>query len=153
MQVGNPELLSQVFFDEGWLLSNRLDQHTVLEYFMRSPFYSDNASAQKIVFVIRSTGLEDRGLFIIESRAQASPSDSTLLSLYFCLQGRVYQCPDIHAVCEARVARAAFHIGRAMQFVHEASHDTPGPRQSSDAALIAAGTAAFMADLDRLLRL
>lgn len=163
----SPELLSQVFVDPAWLNARKLSLDTILEYFAQSPFYSkesinERASLGRLAaseapqagtfFSARRTGLDDRGLYVIERWLRRSETDkATLIALYYCIEGRIFQCPSVHAVCDARVSRAAFHLRKAMEHLAGAASERGAGDSAPPTAAVAASTAAFMADVQLLL--
>lgn len=162
----SPDLLTQVFTNDTWLRERRLGPENILEYFSLSPFYDresvnervrlqllDEETASKqtgTLFCLRRTGLEDRGLFVIERALRRSPTDAVLVALYYCIQGRIFQCPDVYAVCEARICSAAFHLRRAMEILGSSAERFTG---ESPPAAVAASTGAFLTDLHLLLQM
>ena len=57
----------------------------------------------------------------VGSSAVATGTAVPVLSLYYCLLGVIYQCPDLATLLSARVETAAFHLSRAVEAVEEAT--------------------------------
>ena len=58
---------------------------------------------------------------ILIAAAAAGGTAVPVLSLYYCLFGVIYQCPDLATLLSARVETAAFHLSRAVEAVEEAT--------------------------------
>jgi hypothetical protein len=142
----SPELLTQVFYEPEFLRAVPLQSEpSVLAYFLRSPFARGVTS--DVAYSVRKTGQD---LFVIERRISGS---GVLIGLYYCLQGRVYQCPDLATICSARIERAAVHLRHALEFLEPkargAGIEKPLQHSVQDAAVFAASR--LLTDMQQLL--
>ena len=140
--VDAPERLGEAFRDNSWLSLFQLTADTVLDYFTLSPFFSTEglriagqdvpAQASSVIeYRLRSGWESTPGLFVIErvlrkriGTAAHNQLTSAVLSVYYCLGGVIYQCPDLALLLSARVEKAAFHLSAAMEAFEAARAET-----------------------------
>lgn len=147
--VDSPARLGEAFSDPGWLSRNELTAETVLTYFSISPFWSadcindrrralmlDDAQASLLIGVeyrLRDGWQSTPGLFVIERLLRKPGGSATVISLYYVLQGTVFQCPDLATLLSARVEKAADHLSRVME-AYESARRTAAAAAASAAA-------------------
>ena len=109
-------LLNRSFIDPIFLQQFPLTRENALEYFARSPFYDEKSNNETLRMQGTSmshlktmTGLEfavdesvgsaknatDSRLFVIKKQERSSPSTARVLSVYYILDGTVYQSPNL----------------------------------------------------------
>ena len=127
--VDSPERLKEAFYDATWLSLNTLDETSILHYFSLSPFYSTttitgegiNNQISTIEYRLRPGWESTPGLFIIERVVASSGSGAApILSLYYCLDGVIYQCPDLATLLSSRVETAAYHLSKVIEKLEDA---------------------------------
>lgn len=121
---GEKDLLNRSFMDPIFLQQFALTRENALEYFCRSPFYDISSNNETLrmqgtsmshVHLQRMTGIEfalgeDRGsregsrgndgssdgrLFLVKKQRRDSPTSVHVLSVYYILDGTVYQSPNL----------------------------------------------------------
>jgi len=165
--VDSPERLGEAFHDAGWLSRNPLTGDTILQYFAVSPFYSKDSinerSRQSFLDSSQAallTGIEYRlragwestpGLFVIERvlRKRSGTAihhqvSTAVLSVYYCLAGVIYQCPDLATLLSARIERASFHLAAAME-AYEAARGGTSAGGAAEATTTAGASQAALA--------
>lgn len=147
--IDSPERLGEFFRDDAWLAAYPLNAVSVMHYFAFSPFYAKDCINERIKmqnvdasqsrymmgveYVLKPTGHEAEGLFVIERVHRRSATDVAVLSVYYCLSGTVYQVPDLATLLGARAERAAHLLTKAIQ----------GVERLRSAALIEEGARSF----------
>lgn len=130
--VDSPERLTEYFRDDAALRYCALTADNALEYFFLSPFYQVDCINERvrtgevsregaqyltgIEYVLVPTGAAPR-LFVVERRLRRSTTDVAVLSVYYILDGSIFQCPDASTLLSSRVERCAHHVNAAMQHV------------------------------------
>jgi hypothetical protein len=125
--IDSPDRLSEYYRDEFWLAAYPLNATSLLDYFAFSPFYDKTCINERMKLHAmeashgRRTGVEyvvkqtvSPELFIIERLDRRSSTESVVLSVYYCLQGTIYQAPDLATLLSARVERAAHLLSKAI---------------------------------------
>lgn len=156
--VESPSNLQVAFQDENFLrYGPPLNAQTVLDYIVTSPFYQMDCNNERCRLqgldmraLATLTGVEyvaraaapphDTRLFIIERRLRRSADDVVVLSCYYCLDGIVYQAPDLYRLAQSRAQRAAEHLSAAMRHLRadqlERADGKPAAQGSSDAEVL-----------------
>ncbi|KAM7459184.1 hypothetical protein BLSTO_00088 [Blastocystis sp. subtype 1] len=94
------DLYATSFVDEEFL-STGLTKENALEYFRRSPFYSEG----DLVELEGSDSSESCEFFkIVKYRKDEQEKDGVaLLAVYYVLRGTIYQCPDLYSLLKYRM--------------------------------------------------
>ena len=111
-----------VFRCDAWLASVPLAESTAVEYFSLSPFYQHTCTNESLRArgmrmddaeeLKRSVGVEyvvvaaqPPHLFAIAKRKRSSPTNASILAMYYILDGNVYQSPTLRDVINSRTVR------------------------------------------------
>ena len=98
------DLYATSFVDEEFL-STGLTRENALEYFRRSPFYSEG----DIIELEGSDPSDSCEFFkIVKYRKDEQEKDGVaLLAVYYVLRGTIYQCPDLYSLLKYRMVEQA----------------------------------------------
>ncbi|TMW69162.1 hypothetical protein Poli38472_001318 [Pythium oligandrum] len=119
------------FHDTIWLQSFPLNAQTVLHYFALSPFYDRSCNNERLK--MQRLGLDQlknmRGieyellpnaakqlpqqLFLIQKQRRLGRTQVKPLAVYYVLDGRVYQAPNIHAMLTSRLKKCSHRVNKA----------------------------------------
>lgn len=119
------DLTSTTWRDETFFQQFALNQHTVLEYFSRSPFYVPQCNNEEckrqglpismlhtmkpgVEFVLAT--VQEPVLYVIKRQYRESPSSTQQQAFYYVLFGTIYMAPSLHAALKARVARCLHNL-------------------------------------------
>mmetsp|Transcript_2460 Transcript_2460/g.4478 ORF Transcript_2460/g.4478 Transcript_2460/m.4478 type:complete len:219 (+) Transcript_2460:88-744(+) len=110
-EEGKNDALNRSFIDPVFLQQFALTRENALEYFSRSPFYdpvSNNETLRMqgtsmshlqgmtgVEFALDERAGKDGRLFLIRKQRRSGPSSVQVLSMYYILDGTVYQSPDL----------------------------------------------------------
>lgn len=90
------------FFD-GEFLASGLNEENALDYFKRSPFFTDNPSfSYEPVF----DGQSAEFFKIIKKwthRESEEESKEEVVAVYYVIKGIIYQCPDLYSLLKYRM--------------------------------------------------
>jgi hypothetical protein len=131
--------LTICFRDDAWLALNPLTPATLLDYFIRSPFFclgavldrgggggggggGEDEEAQvphasaEVCFACRPSQREEEeaGVFSIERR-----EFGVVTAVYTCLRGTLVMAPPLRDLIIARAGRAAVHLKNALKTLRE----------------------------------
>jgi len=114
------------FMDILWLKTFGLRPDNALEYFYTSPFYDSSSNNQTIrtqgvslAHLLEMQGLEyaldtdllaDPSLFIIKKQRRKDKNNATLLDVYYCLDGVIYQSPILLDLLRSRFAKISHSL-------------------------------------------
>jgi mediator of RNA polymerase II transcription subunit 6 len=126
--------LNTQFIDMIWLKFYGLSRVNVLDYFYTSPFFDLSSNNQLIrtqgvrpEHLVGMVGLEyaldeynmyEPNLYVIKMQQRRSPREVSLLEVYYCIDGIIYQSPDMLDLVISRVAKAAHYLGNSFDHLH-----------------------------------
>lgn len=146
--IDSPDRLSEFYRDDAWLAANPLNEGTVLLYMRHLGLIDPSQSSE---YAVRPMGADAQtlGLFVVERLLRRSPTEATVQSVYYCLHGTLYQCPDLGTLLSARIERVSYHLAAATQALEAARASKAGAAAGSAgaAAVAAADTGAAAARL------
>eukprot|EP01135_Chromosphaera_perkinsii_P004482 Nk52_evm6s284 gene=Nk52_evmTU6s284 len=125
-----PNPLTLCYVDQVWLQQFPLNPNTVLDYFANSQFYDrecnnevikmqrmDPSNLQDmtgIEYVVRHSQ-EPAVLYVIMKQRRDSRTSTVPLELYYVIEGTIYQCPDMAALANSRMATVLHYVGEAFE--------------------------------------
>mmetsp|Transcript_1526 Transcript_1526/g.4059 ORF Transcript_1526/g.4059 Transcript_1526/m.4059 type:complete len:221 (-) Transcript_1526:1097-1759(-) len=129
------DLSSVMFIDKTWLSCFPLNQHTALDYFSLSPFYSRDSNNElvrqqrlELSVLATLTGVEyavvvnsEPHLFVIQKSMRQSSAVTIPLESYYIVNGQVYQAPSAAAVLSARLVHSIAHVHNALSSLHSSA--------------------------------
>eukprot|EP01104_Vermistella_antarctica_P015673 TRINITY_DN5199_c0_g2_i1.p1 TRINITY_DN5199_c0_g2~~TRINITY_DN5199_c0_g2_i1.p1 ORF type:complete len:205 (-),score=26.08 TRINITY_DN5199_c0_g2_i1:80-694(-) len=113
------------FKDPQWLQAFPLNNLSVLDYFALSSFYDRTCNNEQLKMQRLSLdNLRDmRGIeyvlkaeqdpFVILKQERSSPTEVTILAVYYIIAGTIYQSPDLKSVFASRMARCIHRVNSA----------------------------------------
>lgn len=90
-------------FIDGEFLANGLSEENALDYFKRSPFYSDNPSfSYEPVF---NNQIADFFKIIKKWTHKESEEENKeeVVAVYYVVRGNIFQCPDLYSLLKYRM--------------------------------------------------
>lgn len=95
-------------YQDGALLTQGINKENALDYFRRSPFYTDNPSfSYEAVFDGQSADF----FKIIKKwthKESEEESKEEVVAVYYVLKGTIYQCPDLYSLLKYRMVLMLF---------------------------------------------
>ena len=129
------------FMDILWLKTFGLRSDNALEYFYTSPFFDSTSNNQTIrtqgvslMHLIEMQGLEyaldtellgDPSLFVIKKQLRKDRNSATLLDVYYCLDGVIYQSPILLDLLRSRFAKISYSLLLSFNAVKDNSRLSP----------------------------
>ena len=130
--LADAETKNLSFFDQGWLTSFGLSHVNVMDYFYCSPFYESTSCNQVlrgqqssldylkemvgVQYILVRTASEP-SLFIIHKLNRSGPENADLIDIYYCLEGVIYQSPNLFEVFRIRTRKAANSIKKSFNTI------------------------------------
>lgn len=123
------ENLSNYWSDEQWLLSNFLDNESVMTYFYCSIFYDKSANNEKTkedlkkmkymrgLEYILTYSLPDKGIFHIKKQYRTNEKKVTPIGIYYVYHGRVYESPSLSRVISSKVRNMSFFLNDSLNLL------------------------------------
>jgi hypothetical protein len=116
--------------DNLWLHAFGLSKETILEYFYTSPFFDASSNNQAIRtqgvdirFLLDMVGVQyavdeansasQPSLFVIKKFWRQDSRTVNLLAVYYCLDGVIYESPDLLELLRSRAAKISNHLLKA----------------------------------------
>jgi MED6 mediator sub complex component len=130
-------LIDTQFIDIQWLKMYGLGRNNVLDYFYTSPFF-DLTSNNELIrtqgvqpeHLINMTGLEyaldtdipdQPNLFVIRKQYRESPRKVQLLDVYYCLDGIIYQSPELLQLIRSRINKTSHYLVTSFQLLQNST--------------------------------
>jgi hypothetical protein len=117
-----------------WLKFYGLARINVLDYFYTSPFFDITANNQLIrtqgvrpEHLLNMTGIEysldeinisEPNLFVIKMQLRKSPREAVLLDIFYCLDGVIYQAPDMLDLVRSRILKTSHYLRNSFELLH-----------------------------------
>ena len=95
-------------FIDSEFLAFGLNEENALDYFKRSPFYTDHYSFS---YEIQNNEPSYEFYKIVKKRTHKvneEESKEEIVAIYYCIQGRIYQCPDLYSLLKYRMVSHGF---------------------------------------------
>jgi hypothetical protein len=121
--------------DNLWLHAFGLSKENILEYFYTSPFFDLSSNNQAIrtqgvgvsfltgmtgvQYVVDETNSHEPSLFVIKKIWRQDPRVVTLLGVYYCLDGVLYESPNLIDLLRSRQAKSSNHLLKAFDCLCE----------------------------------
>ena len=94
--------------DPLWLQANKLTEDNCLDYFMNSIFYDKSPYVIFKVAKVNIPGGDDMGFRITKLTSDPNPSHQKMISMYFIVEGIIFQAATLKAIIEERLERASY---------------------------------------------
>lgn len=110
----------------------------VLDYFSHSPFFDPSSNNQRLImqgmlqsmenleamrtgleFVVNESLSRPPNLFVIQKQNRKSPKQAESVEVYYCLNGSIFQSPDLLEVIRCRFAKIVTSLGKAHDCLFE----------------------------------
>jgi mediator of RNA polymerase II transcription subunit 6 len=117
-----------------WLKFYGLARINVLDYFYTSPFFDITSNNQLIrtqgvrpEHLLNMTGIEymldelnisEPNLFVIKMQLRKSPREAVLLDIFYCLDGIIYQAPDMLDLVRSRILKTSHYLRNSFELLH-----------------------------------
>jgi len=117
-----------------WLKFYGLARINVLDYFYTSPFFDITSNNQLIrtqgvrpEHLLNMTGIEysldeinisEPNLFVIKMQLRKSPREAVLLDIFYCLDGVIYQAPDMLDLVRSRILKTSHYLRNSFELLH-----------------------------------
>lgn len=118
------------YINEQFLNNFGLDNNTIMEYFSLSHFYESNSinqrcKVQKIDFLSHKNeynGIEfnlihNENPYVISKEVRKNPYDTVIISYYYCLNGVIYQSPDLNSVVLSNIQSVASEMNDILKLI------------------------------------
>lgn len=126
--------LNTQYIDMIWLKFYGLARINVLDYFYTSPFFDITSNNQLIrtqgvrpEHLLNMTGIEyaldeinisEPNLFVIKMQLRKSPRETVLLDIFYCLDGIIYQAPDMLDLVRSRILKTSHYLRSSFELLH-----------------------------------
>ena len=130
-------MIDTQYIDIQWLKTYGLGKNNVLDYFYTSPFF-DLTSNNELIrtqavhpdHLVNLTGLEyaldpdipdQPNLFVIRKQYRESPRKEQILYLYYCVDGIIYQCPELLQLVRSRINKTSHYLARSFELLQSST--------------------------------
>jgi MED6 mediator sub complex component len=130
-------MIDTQYIDIQWLKTYGLGRNNVLDYFYTSPFF-DLASNNNLIrtqgvqpdHLVNLTGLEyavdpdipdQPNLFVIRKQYRESPKNVRILEVYYCLDGIIYQSPELLQLVRSRINKTSHYLDESFQLIQSST--------------------------------
>ena len=104
--------------DPLWMQMNKLTEDNCLEYFYSSIFYDKNPQLFYKVIKINTTSPQDVEFRIVKWIRDSGISPK-MISMYFIIDGIIFQSASLRVIIEEKLDRASFCIKNAIELIHK----------------------------------
>lgn len=122
------------YVDMIWLKFYGLSRVNVLDYFYSSPFFNTSSNNQLIrtqgvrpehlismvgiEYVLDEVNIFEPNLFVIRMQYRKSPRETSPKDIFYCIDGIIYQSPDMLDLVRSRIAKASYYLGNSFDQLH-----------------------------------
>ena len=126
--------LNTQYMDMIWLKFYGLSRVNVLDYFYSSPFFDLTSNNQLIrtqgvrpehlvtmvglEYVLDEINISEPNLFVIRMQYRKSPREVSPREIFYCIDGVIYQSPDMLDLVRSRVTKASYYLGNSFTQLH-----------------------------------
>ena len=126
--------LNTQYVDMIWLKFYGLSRVNVLDYFYSSPFFNTSSNNQLIrtqgvrsehlvsmvgiEYVLDEINISEPNLFVIRMQYRKSPRETTPKEIFYCIDGIIYQSPDMLDLVRSRVSKASYYMANSFDKLH-----------------------------------
>ena len=127
--------LNTQYMDMIWLKFYGLSRVNVLDYFYSSPFFDLTSNNQLIrtqgvrpehlvtmvglEYVLDEINISEPNLFVIRMQYRKSPREVSPRDIFYCIDGVIYQSPDMLDLVRSRVTKASYYLGNSFTQLHD----------------------------------
>ena len=127
--------LNTQYMDMIWLKFYGLSRVNVLDYFYSSPFFDLTSNNQLIrtqgvrpehlitmvglEYVLDEINISEPNLFVIKMQYRKSPREVSPRDVYYCIDGVIYQSPDMLDLVRSRVTKASHYLSNSFTQLHD----------------------------------
>ncbi len=142
------DLANRCFQDINWLMYFPLiSPPAVLHYFAISPFFDPETSNQTLrnqgreqrieflkemkgkEFIVNESLSKPPRLFIIQKQLRQSPASASVLQVYYCLDGSIFQCQNLLEILRSRYEKVSIALMNAYRAISEKDEEDPQSSQ------------------------
>ena len=122
------------YVDMIWLKFYGLSRVNVLDYFYSSPFFNTSSNNQLIrtqgvrpehllsmvgiEYVLDEVNISEPNLFVIRMQYRKSPRETSPKDIFYCIDGIIYQSPDMLDLVRSRIAKASYYLTNSFDQLH-----------------------------------
>ena len=72
-----------------------------------------------VQYILDEENTNEPSLFVIKKIFRSSPTKSSLLDVFYCLDGVIYKCPVLLEAARARFSKSAFHLLKSFHHIEK----------------------------------